>query len=174
MAQTHQRGRQSVDEDERVLCPCPDSLPPRPSRHARLMLFVPQRPYLGDEFSDHGQGDSPATRHSVTIKSRAPAPIMLSSTSYPGAEPRSTVHEVVSGSYPDGWRNAVEATFERAASGSVVPSWETVSMLINMTITEDEWGTEAVAAAFTRGLELTRLPCGPWGAGRGPLARCTA
>jgi hypothetical protein len=47
-----------------------------------------------------------------------------------------------------------KATFERAASGSSVPSWETVSEFINMTITEEEVSASALGPAFTRGLEL--------------------
>ncbi|MGW5095498.1 hypothetical protein ACWEQ1_35315 [Streptomyces nodosus] len=47
-----------------------------------------------------------------------------------------------------------KATFERATSGSAVPSWETVSEFINMTITEEEVSTSALGSAYTCGLDL--------------------
>ncbi|MFF2430925.1 helix-turn-helix domain-containing protein [Streptomyces mirabilis] len=47
-----------------------------------------------------------------------------------------------------------KATLERAASGSSVPAWETVSLFINLTLTQEEMAASAVGPAFTRGLEL--------------------
>lgn len=65
VAQIHQRGQQPVDEDEPVLRPGSHRPPPRPSREPSVMLLVPQRPYLGDEFSDHirRQPGDPVLRH---------------------------------------------------------------------------------------------------------------
>ncbi|GAA2255034.1 hypothetical protein GCM10010104_60060 [Streptomyces indiaensis] len=65
VAQTHQRGQQPVDEDELVLGPGSHSPLPRPSREPSLMLLVPQRPHLSDNFSDHirRQPSDPVLRH---------------------------------------------------------------------------------------------------------------
>jgi hypothetical protein len=53
VAKVHERGQQSINEDQFVLrsgayCPAPWS-----RREPSLMLFMPQRSNLGDEFSDH-------------------------------------------------------------------------------------------------------------------------
>lgn len=94
MAQTHQRGQQSVDEDELVLRPGSHHPPPRPSRQPALMLLVPQRPHLSDEFSDHirRQASDPALRHDQLTR---PSPHHAQFNEPPAAEPRPTVHEVV-------------------------------------------------------------------------------
>lgn len=52
MAQVHQGGQQTVDKDKSVLRPGSYGSSLGPSRQASLMLFVPQRPYLRDEFKD--------------------------------------------------------------------------------------------------------------------------
>lgn len=47
-----------------------------------------------------------------------------------------------------------KATYERAASGASIPSWETVEMFINATITNDEMSTSTLAPVYMRGQEL--------------------
>ncbi|MFE2718885.1 hypothetical protein ACFXKI_45015 [Streptomyces mirabilis] len=47
-----------------------------------------------------------------------------------------------------------KATFERAASGASVPSWETVETFIKVTVTMEEEFAGGLAAALARGLEL--------------------
>ncbi|MGW2965273.1 helix-turn-helix domain-containing protein [Streptomyces sp. NPDC001220] len=47
-----------------------------------------------------------------------------------------------------------KATFERAAAGTSVPSWETVETTINVTITEEEKFTDSIALAHAQGLDL--------------------
>lgn len=65
MTQIHQGRQQAVDDDELVLRPGSYSPPPRPGREPSLMLLMPQRPHLGDEFRDHirRQPSDPVLRH---------------------------------------------------------------------------------------------------------------
>ncbi len=65
MAQIDQCRQQAVDEDELVLRPGSDRPPLRSSREPSVMLLVPQRPHLSNEFSDHlrRQPHNPVLRH---------------------------------------------------------------------------------------------------------------
>ncbi|MFJ9351039.1 helix-turn-helix domain-containing protein [Streptomyces sp. NPDC101237] len=47
-----------------------------------------------------------------------------------------------------------KATFERAASGISVPSWESIETAINVTITKQEKFTDSIALAHAQGLDL--------------------
>ncbi|MDX3209111.1 helix-turn-helix domain-containing protein [Streptomyces scabiei] len=47
-----------------------------------------------------------------------------------------------------------KATFERAASGAAVPSWETVDAFIKVTLTKEEEFAATLGVARDRGLEL--------------------
>ncbi|GGY19063.1 hypothetical protein GCM10010358_82530 [Streptomyces minutiscleroticus] len=90
MAQAHQSGQQAVDEDEPVPRPRSHSPLPRPSREPSLMLLVPQRPYLSDEFSDHHGREprDPLLRHDQLTR---PSTHQGQFNELPGAEPRPTV-----------------------------------------------------------------------------------
>ncbi|MEJ8667518.1 hypothetical protein WKI71_00070 [Streptomyces sp. MS1.AVA.1] len=94
MAQTHQGGQQSVDEDELVLRPGSHSPLSRPSRQPSLMPLVPQWPDLSNEFSDHirRQPRDPVLRHDQLTH---PSPHHAQFNEHLSAEPRPTVHEVV-------------------------------------------------------------------------------
>ncbi|MGW0669373.1 hypothetical protein, partial [Streptomyces sp. NPDC002746] len=53
VAKVHERGQEPVDEDHAVLRTGAHGTLPRPGCKPGLVPFVPQRSYLGHEFSDH-------------------------------------------------------------------------------------------------------------------------
>ncbi|MFD9248280.1 hypothetical protein ACFV0D_41520, partial [Streptomyces sp. NPDC059556] len=53
MAKVHEHGQESVDEHQPVLRTGAHSALPRPRGQLGLVTLMPQRPHLGNEFSDH-------------------------------------------------------------------------------------------------------------------------
>ncbi|WRZ08833.1 hypothetical protein OG959_38585 [Streptomyces sp. NBC_00385] len=53
VAKVHERGQEPVDEDHAVRRTGAHGTLPRPGCKPGLVPFLPQRSYLGHEFSDH-------------------------------------------------------------------------------------------------------------------------